>query len=502
MLSGVLYFLASVGNLFLANLVIVRARRARGALPIALLCITLFLWDISEAAKSILKDDYWTYIRLVGSSMAPAFLWHFVLIFVRREQALRRWLRLVYAFTAVFTLVTAGALFSPVLREFVRSSTWNLLYLVALFPFLIWSLILFRARLREVGTPMERNAITFVAVGIVVGTLAGLTDLTVQLGSGIPPLGHVGSVVCTAMLAVAILRHRLLEEETPMRRALYVLLLALSGVFVIAVLYATLPGDWNAYLVVGAVAAVTALALYRFLFVRLYEQAERRKRLALIGAMAAGVAHEIRNPLASIKGAAQYVQKDLEGLEGKGEAREYLKLLVGEVDCLNDVVESFMAYARPLEPRRKEVRLEELLGDIVRLQGVSVPAGVRIETAFDPDLPPVPADPALLTQAVTNLLRNAVEAMPDGGTVTFRTRPVVTAWRTYAAIEVIDAGPGVSAGDLDRIFQPFYTTKSKGTGLGLSIARRIVEAHGGEVAVANVRPRGCKFTFLLPLPAL
>jgi signal transduction histidine kinase len=304
------------------------------------------------------------------------------------------------------------------------------------------------------------------------------------------------------MLAVAILRHRLLEEETPMRRALYVLLLALSGVFVIAVLYATLPGDWNAYLVVGAVAAVTALALYRFLFVRLYEQAERRKRLALIGAMAAGVAHEIRNPLASIKGAAQYVQKDLEGLEGKGEAREYLKLLVGEVDRLNDVVESFMAYARPLEPRRKEVRLEELLGDIVRLQGVSVPAGVRIETAFDPDLPPVPADPALLTQAVTNVLRNAVEAMPDGGAVTLRTRPVVTAWRTYAAIEVIDAGPGVSAGDLDRIFQPFYTTKSKGTGLGLSIARRIVEAHGGEVAVANVRPRGCKFTFLLPLPAL
>jgi len=502
MIPGLLYFLASVGNLFLANLVIIRARRSRGALPIALLCVTLFLWDISEAAKVVLRDDYWYFIRLVGSSMAPAFLWHFVLIFVHRERALRRWVVLLYAFTAVFAVVTGGALFSAPLREFVRGERWNLLYLVALFPFLIWALVLLRIRLREVETPVERNALSFVAVGVVVGTLTGLTDLTIQLGSPIPALGHVGSVVCTALLAVAILRHRLLEEETPVRRLLFALLLVLSAAFVLTVLYMALPGDWNAYLVVGAVAAVTALALYRLLLVRLTEQAERRRHLALIGTMAAGVAHEVRNPLASIKGAAQFVQKELEGLEGKGEAREYLKLLVGEVDRLNDVVESFLTYARPLDPRRQEVSLPALLGDIVRLQGAAVPPGVRIETSCDPDLPPVSADPALLTRAVANVLRNAIEAMPEGGTVTLRTRPVVTALRTYAAVEVSDTGSGIPPDDLDRIFQPFYTTKSKGTGLGLAIARRIIEAHGGDLTVANTRPHGCKFTFILPLPAL
>ncbi len=496
------YFLASVGNLSLANLVIFRARRARGALPIALLSITLFLWDISEAAKIVLGDDYWFFIRLIGSSMAPAFLWHFVLVFAHRERAHRRWLVLFYAVTAVFTLVTAGGLFSERLGAFVRGERWNFVYLVALFPFLIGSLLLLRGRTREVGTPVERNALSFVAAGVVVGTLTGLTDLTRQLGSPIPPLGYVGSVVCTAMLAMAILRHRLLGEETPVRRALLLLLLVLSAMFVLMALYWALPGDWNAYLVVGAVTAVTALALYRLLFVRLYEQAERRRRLAFIGAMAAGMAHEVRNPLASIKGAAQYVLKDLEGLEGKAEARDYLKLLVGEVDRLNDAVESLLAYARPLDPRRQDVALPALLGDVLRLQGTALPPGVRIETSFDPDLPPVPADPALLTQAVANVLRNAIEAMPDGGTVTVRTRPVVTALRTYAAIEVADAGPGVPPNDLERIFQPFYTTKSKGTGLGLAIARRIAEAHGGEIAVANVRPRGCKFTFLLPLPGL
>ncbi len=497
-----LYFLASVGNLALANFVVFRVRRARGALPIALLCVALFLWDISEAAKIVLGNNYWYFIRLVGSSMAPAFLWHFVLVFVHRERALRRWLLLLYGFTAVFTLSTAGGLFSERLGEFVRGERWNLLYLVALFPFLVWSLLLLRVRLREVETPVERNAVSFVAVGIVVGAFTGLTDLTRQLGSPIPSLGHVGGVLCTAVLAVAILRHRLLEEETPVRRVLLVLLPVLSVAFVLTALSPMLPGDWNAYLVVGVVGTVTFLALYRLLFSRLYEQAERRKRLALVGAMAAGVAHEVRNPLASIKGAAQFVQKEIEGLDGKAEAREYLKLLVGEVDRLNEVVESFLTYARPLEPRRRDVELPALLGDVVRLQEASVPPAVRIETLFEPGLPPVPADPTLLTQAVTNVLRNAVEAMPEGGTVALRTRSVATALRTYAAIEIADAGPGVSPNDLERIFQPFYTTKSKGTGLGLAIARRIVEAHGGDLAVSNVRPRGCKFTFLLPLPAL
>jgi signal transduction histidine kinase len=92
--------------------------------------------------------------------------------------------------------------------------------------------------------------------------------------------------------------------------------------------------------------------------------------------------------------------------------------------------------------------------------------------------------------------------MPEGGTLSLRARTLVTALRAYASIEITDSGPGVPKGDLERIFQPFYTTKAKGTGLGLAIAQRVIEAHGGEIQVENVPPRGCRFTFLLPLPVL
>ena len=436
--------------------------------------------------------------------MAPAFLWHFVLIFSRRDRKLRGWLIALYAVTAVFTLSTAGAFVFPdsVLDEFVRGLWWNLGYLGVLFPFLIWSFILVRRRYYEVDTTVERNAALVVALGIAVGTFTGMTELVAFIQPAVPRLGHVGGARCTLVLAIAILRHRLLEEQTPVRQLAIVFLLVLSGVFVLTVLHPELPVRWDFYLVLVAVVAVTTLALTRLLFTRLYEQADRRKRLALIGTMAASVAHEIKNPLASIKGAAQFVEKELEGQEKMDEARDYLKLMVGEVDRLNGVVESFLTYARPFEPRQQDVPLDRFLGDIVRLQSTSLPEGVKLKTSFDPELPPVWADPALLTHAISNVLGNAIQAVREEGTVTITTRQVMTALRNFSAIDVTDTGPGIDAGTIGRIFQPFFTTKSKGTGLGLAIALRIVEAHGGELHVENLEPRGCRFTFLVPIRTL
>jgi len=329
----------------------------------------------------------------------------------------------------------------------------------------------------------------------------GFTELVHRFW-GLPALGHVGSVVCTLALAVAILRHRLLEKEAPVRSAFLFLLLGGSAVVVVMLLSSLLQERTRAAFVFGAVGLTTLLALWRTVFIPLNEQAQRRGRLALIGTMAAGVAHEIRNPLASIKGAAQFVQKDLEGAAGKEEAKEYLQLLVGEVDRLNGVVESFLTYARPVEPRRQDVLLDAFLKDLLRLHAAALPASIKIETTFDPDLPPVSADPALLTHAVTNAIRNAAEAMPEGGTLSIRTGGVASALRNWAAIEVEDTGPGIPRQDLDRLFQPFFTTKAKGTGLGLAISMRILEAHGGDIVVDNVKPRGCRFTFFLPLSVL
>ena len=502
--TSLLYFVASVGNLFLANVVIFRARRARGALPITLLCVALFLWDMGEGFFELGGgvDWRWRHIRLIGSSMAPAYLWHFVLVFTHRETSMRKWMIALYAATAVFTLTTAGALFFGSFQAFVDRPIWNVTYLVVLFPFLIWSFFLVQGRMREVDRPVERNALAFVAVGIALGALTGFTDLTNILWDRIPKLGYVGSVLCTTVLAIAILRHKLLEQQAPVRKFALWLLLAASAVVVFAALSKTLPEKYDPLLVFGAVGIVAVLALYRMVFLRLYEQGDRRKRLALIGTMAAGVAHEIKNPLAAIKGAAQFVQKELETDGPKAEAKEYLKLLVGEVDRLNGVIESFLTYARPLEPRRQDVALQALLEEIVKFQSTSLPANVKVQTFFDPEVPPVWADPDLLKHAVMNVFRNAVEMMPDGGTITISTRTVTSPLRSYAAVEIADTGPGIPREVMERLFQPFFTTKTKGTGLGLAIALRIIESHGGEIGVENVFPHGCRFTFHLPLRSL
>jgi two-component system, NtrC family, sensor histidine kinase HydH len=501
-LAEVLYFVASAGNLCLANLVAFRARRARGALPIALLCVSLFLWDFGQGALLRYEAHYWAKIRLIGSAMSPAFLWHFVLVFTGRERTLRKWLIFVYVAAGLFTLSTAGAFVSRHLEAYVEGHVWNYIYLAVFFPFFLLSFRLVSLRRAEVQSAIERNAANFVAFGIAVAVVMGFTELVHAFWPSVPPMGHVGSVLCTLALAVAILRHRLLEKQAPVRTLFFFLLLAASVVVVVALLSTQMPEKTRPVFVLGAVALTTLLALYRTVFTRLYEQAERRQRLALIGTMAAGVAHEIRNPLASIKGAAQFVQKDLEETPGKDEAKEYLKLLVGEVDRLNGVVESFLTYARPMDPRRQEVALDVFLKDLLRLHAASLPASIKVETQFDPDLPAVRADAALLTNAVTNAIRNAVEVMPEGGTLTLRTSGVASALRSWAAIQIEDTGPGIPRDEVERIFQPFYTTKAKGTGLGLAIALRVVEAHGGDIIVENLEPRGCRFTFLLPLPIL
>lgn len=501
-LREVLYFFASAGNLCLANLVVFRARRARGALPIALLCVSLFLWDFGQGALLRYGHDYWARCRLIGSAIAPAFLWHFVLVFTGRDRSLRTWLVVVYVSSALFTLSTAGAFVSPSLRAYVDGSAWNLVYLAVFFPFFIISFRLVFLRRREVHTALERNAANFVAFGIAVAVVMGFTELVHRFWDGIPSLGHVGSVLCTLVLAVAILRHRLLERQAPIRSLFFFLLLAASAVVVVALLSSLLRESTRPAFLFAAVGLTSLVALYRTVFIRLYEQAERRQRLALIGTMAAGVAHEIRNPLASIKGAAQFVQKDLESSSGREDAKEYLKLLVGEVDRLDQVVESFLTYARPMDPRRQDLPLDVFLRDLLKLHASSLPPSIRLETSFDGELPAARFDPALLTHAVTNAIRNAVEVMPEGGTLGVRTCAVASALRSWAAIEIEDTGPGIPRGDLDRLFQPFFTTKAKGTGLGLAIALRILEAHGGDIAVENLEPRGCRFTFLLPLPVL
>ncbi len=225
----------------------------------------------------------------------------------------------------------------------------------------------------------------------------------------------------------------------------------------------------------------------------LEDQVRRGEKLAAVGRLAAGVAHEVRNPLSSMRGLARFLARDLD--EQSREA-QYLKVMVDEIDRINRVITGLLDFARPRVPERAPVSLNEaaehtlgLIEDDARLQGIV------IDRESPPDERLVLADRDMVIQAVLNLLLNAVEAMPDGGRLTVRTG----AEKGWGWIGVEDTGPGVSFEERSRLVDPFYTTKKKGAGLGLAQVAGIMEAHEGRLEIGGEPGRGGRFVLWFPL---
>lgn len=240
--------------------------------------------------------------------------------------------------------------------------------------------------------------------------------------------------------------------------------------------------------------------------VRELEEAVRHAdRLSTLGTLAAGLAHEIKNPLGGIKGAAQLLEREFPENE---ELREYVRVMLKEVQRVNVIVEELLALASPGRIKLGKVNLHRVLSDIVLLQKpVAERQSIAIQQYFDPSIPPILADESRLTQLFLNLIRNALEAVGEGGVVKVTSRVLSDYSMTpkgerrarMVAIEVADDGPGIPEEVLEQLFTPFFTTKSKGTGLGLAICQKIVSEHRGMIRVESHSSRGTVFTVTLPL---
>ncbi len=224
-----------------------------------------------------------------------------------------------------------------------------------------------------------------------------------------------------------------------------------------------------------------------------FEQIKRADRLSAIGQLAAGLAHEIRNPLASIEGAVDILERN----RGTPERRaEFLSIIKKETRRLNRLLSALLDFARPRPPRVRPVHAGELFDQVLALVAhTGEREGIRFRVEAAAGLPPVEADPEQLQQVVINLVLNSIQAMPEGGTITLGA--AVDGDRFL--IRVTDEGRGIPESELDKIFDPFYTTKPNGTGLGLAVVHQIVEQHGGTIRAARNPGRGMTFTILLPL---
>jgi two-component system sensor histidine kinase AtoS len=242
-----------------------------------------------------------------------------------------------------------------------------------------------------------------------------------------------------------------------------------------------------------------ALAFSRDITQREKEKMEmqRANQMALVGEMAAGLAHEIKNPLAGIKVSLEVLADELELNE---EDQDLFGRVINETNRVEKLLKGLLNYARPPQLHYESFDLNKLL--VYSIQTLAVTAttssrqGVEFISHLSADLPQLEADSAQLQQVILNIFLNAIEAMPEGGIIAVSTG---CPGEGKVKINIQDSGKGIPKEVLAGIFQPFVTTKSKGTGLGLAICKRIIEEHGGTIDAANNTAGGTTFMIVLPL---
>jgi len=231
---------------------------------------------------------------------------------------------------------------------------------------------------------------------------------------------------------------------------------------------------------------------------RMEENLQRAEQMKLVGEWATALAHEIKNPLAGIKVSVEVLAEELETEDD----RVVVKKAVQEIKRIEMLLKSLLNFAKPPKPQLSATDLNALLDKTLEFslktsgRGSGRAGKIELAKAFDAELPSVRIDPMQFQQIFLNLILNATEAMPKGGQLRVTTRHNPSERRV--AVEIADTGKGIEKSDLDRIFQPFFTTKKKGTGLGLAITKRLVEQHDGKISVISEPGQGSVFSIVLP----
>lgn len=223
------------------------------------------------------------------------------------------------------------------------------------------------------------------------------------------------------------------------------------------------------------------------------EQLRHADRLSALGKLSAGIAHEVRNPLASIKGTAEIFS---DKFKPGDKEYEFAKILIKEVNRLDKVVEELLDFARPKPLELKLSNINDIIQSVLKLTGHQISnSRIDLETQFAKDMPPVNVDPEQMKQIFLNLVINAVQAMPDGGALR------IGSYQNGSEVvcEFSDTGMGISKEQQENLFTPFFTSKANGTGLGLAIAYKIIESHKGKIKYTTQENQGTTFVISLPI---
>ncbi|HSP77225.1 MAG TPA: ATP-binding protein [Myxococcaceae bacterium] len=484
---------ACAGLLALTGLALARVGRSPLALPLSVLSICLSTWNFADFALTRSGEAGWRLMAVTAALMSMPSAVHLVLSFVGARRRLAAVMFTAYGLFGVLAATSLLGLGSARLAEWASSRGFILTAAALATPLLGVAFGLLARHLRREGRPLERTRTRLLLTGMTLLLALLATALGAVLGQDVPRRGNLGTLLGLPVLAVVALRPRLFGQELSSMSTLYALLLAVGGVLAYLAVFRLFAAQYGALVVGTAAITLALLATTRRGLTALVSQRERLEHLATLGRFSAQMAHDLKNPIAALKGAAQYLKEEHARGQPWDDKGEFLELLLEQVERLDRVVSTYQRLGR-VEPLVKPLELNELVASVLSLQAFSRPPGIRMERELATELPHCQGDWDLLANALENLVRNALEAMPRGGTLTVRT----TVEGTGVVLVVEDTGEGMDAPTRERAFDDFFTTKATGSGLGLAFVRRVVEAHGGQVTLTSREGRGTIVTLHLP----
>lgn len=487
---------AALGHAALAALALARGGKSPLARPLAWLCLDLFGWNFATLAFHLSGAPVFSWLDAALTALSPPLVLHLVVAFVGARRAMRRVVRGAYAAFGAMALASALAIVSPALGAWVDSRAWAAMLLAGWLPCLVLLLALLVRHLQASGDDDEKARTRTVTAALLVGGALATIDLLDGAGLGLPHTGALGTLASTSLLATAVFRFRLFDRDLSISTAVYAGAIALVGLAGYLVVFAAAGSNLAAW--AFGVAAVTGLlfAAARELFLARAERRTRTERFAALGRVAAQMAHDLKNPLAAILGAAQILEDEAT----PEERRELAGLIALQARRIHAIVDTYERVGR-IEPQRSPVDLRALVDRAVAAQaGAASAAGVELRADHEAGLPSADADADLLASVVENLVKNALDATAPGGTVTVRARAESAEDDRPGAlvVEVEDTGAGMDARHAELAFDDFFSTKGS-SGLGLAFVRRVAHAHGGRVTLASTPKIGTRVALRLPL---
>lgn len=481
----------SIGLLALGILSAIRGGRSPLAWPLALLSFDLFGWNFATLGNHLFHALLWRVFDVSLSALTPPLVFHVILAFVGRLRKERLFLAGTYLLFGALSLSSACALFAEWARAWIESTAWAVLFLAGWLPTLARQLFLLVRHLRQSADALEQARTRTMLAALAVGAALASTELWNDVGLHFPGLGALGILISTALVAVVALRFRLFDGRLETTTVATVAALVTAALFAYLGIFTLLGGNFAALAFGTGTLTLLLLATTREIVMSLSTYRERRERLAVLGRFSAQMAHDLKNPLAALMGAAEVLQ----GAKGPEEQKEFSLLMIEQVSRIRVIVEKYERIGR-VEPVCTTLRMNEIVEGVARARRAGAKDGVELDLTLEPLLPECEADTDLIAGALENLVRNAIEAMPEGGTLRIRTRS--DAARAALLVEVQDSGEGMDARQAERAFDDFYTTKATGSGLGLAFVRRVALAHGGEASLVSEKGKGTTVTLRFP----